>query len=121
MTDIRNNILQNLHLWDRTLQDLLAQERSPSESTHTHDGMVDGIVKVFDLDAYLPDSVASSKVVLYGRHIWHCLHVLLFGTMDIVQMYRDLDWQSSSDFVQAGEHAISCAKVLPNDPSSTSF
>ncbi|CZR63737.1 uncharacterized protein PAC_13634 [Phialocephala subalpina] len=103
MTDIRNNIEQNLRLWDRTLQDLLA--RTPYLANY---------------GAANPNSTASSKVVLYGRHIWHCLHVLLFGRMDFVEMYRDLSWQASTDFVQAGEHAISCAKlagsILTIDP-----
>ncbi|KAF8853852.1 hypothetical protein BDZ45DRAFT_706805 [Acephala macrosclerotiorum] len=103
MIDIRNNIEQNLRIWDRTLQDILIQNTDPT-----------------NLDAANTGSTASSKVVLYGRHIWHCLHVLLFGTMDFVEMYRDHSWQASTDFIQAGEHAISCAKlagsILAIDP-----
>lgn len=110
MTDIRNNIEQNLRQWDRTLKDHLARCQ-----THQISEQDDGVIerrdhRSSDYDSESLDST-NSKVVFYGRHIWHCLHVLLFGTMDFVEMYRDLAWQASTDFVQAGEHAISCAKV----------
>jgi xylanolytic transcriptional activator XlnR len=120
MTDIRSNIEQNLQIWDKTLQDVLARNAAFADPDQTNGSMKGGFPKAFDYDSYLSDTAASSKVVLYGRHIWHCLHILLFGTMDIVQMYRDLAWQSSSDFVHAGEHALICAKVVISN-SSTVF
>ena len=58
------------------------------------------------------------KQVLYGRHICHCLYILLYGKMDFVDMYRDSEWLSSPDFLKAGDHANSCARViLSSSPS----
>lgn len=84
MEDIRQNIEQNLKLWDRALHSRLSQD----------------------------DMLAEMQVVLYSRHLWHCMHIILYGTMDFVEMYRDLTWQASSSFVAAGEHAIACAQVF---------
>lgn len=39
------------------------------------------------------------------------MHILLYGTMDFVSMYSDLEWQASSDFLAAGEHANRCAEL----------
>jgi hypothetical protein len=103
MTDIRDNIQQNLRVWERTLQERLLRNSASVISQEDSN--------YFGIKPPKNDSDNFSKVVLYGRHIWHCLHILLFGTMDFVEMYKDLSWQASADFVQAGEHAISCAKV----------
>lgn len=50
-------------------------------------------------------------VAYYGFHMYHCMFVLLHGPMDVVRMYQDLTWQSSADFLTAGEHAVACANV----------
>ena len=105
MTDIRNNILQNLRLWERTLQEQVTRNSSSAISNEESKEVST------TPNARRPGYNNYSKVVLYGRHIWDCQHVLLFGTMDFVGMYKDLSWQASADFVQAGEHAMSCAKV----------
>lgn len=104
MVDIRNNIEQNLQVWHRTLENHLAHQASTRTQINTIDSLT---------HAELSSAMShNSKAILYGRHVWHCLHILLFGTMDFVEMYKNLTWQASSDFVQAGEHAMSCAQVV---------
>lgn len=39
------------------------------------------------------------------------MHILLYGKMDFVSMYSDLEWQASPDFLAAGEHANRCAEL----------
>jgi hypothetical protein len=53
----------------------------------------------------------TSALAYYGLHMYHCMFVLLHGPMDVVQMYQDHEWQASSDFLSAGEHAVACANV----------
>ncbi|OJJ50600.1 hypothetical protein ASPZODRAFT_55029 [Penicilliopsis zonata CBS 506.65] len=62
-----------------------------------------------------PSSAAPTKqypkVAYYGLHMYHCMFILLYGLMDVVRMYEDLEWQASSDFIIVGEHAMACASV----------
>lgn len=53
---------------------------------------------------------SEPKLLLYGWHIFHCFHILLYGKMDLVQMFRDTDWLLSRDFLVTAEHARHCAK-----------
>jgi len=70
-----------------------------------------GLYQRYDEELYGSHKSSYPKVVLYGKHLYHCMHILLYGTMDFVQMYNDLEWQSSSEFLKAGEHANFCGKV----------
>jgi hypothetical protein len=106
MVDIRNNITQNLQAWHRTLETLLEHQAITESSNQA---------EILDTSSSTKIS-HNSKVILYSRHVWHCLHILLFGTMDFVEMFKDLSWQASSDFVQAGEHAMACAQVFLSPP-----
>jgi hypothetical protein len=42
------------------------------------------------------------------------MQILIYSHMDALQMYHDLEWQSSPDFIVAGEQAMSCANVSHN-------
>jgi hypothetical protein len=104
--DIRNVIEQNLQSWNSSLQQQLhgfLRSGNPSKEI--------GAYEPCDQELYIPQKSLYPKVVLYGKHLYHCMHILLYGTMDFIQMCNDPQWQSSSDFLKAGEHANSCAKV----------
>ncbi|KAK0387014.1 hypothetical protein NLU13_5328 [Sarocladium strictum] len=59
----------------------------------------------------LVDPFQHPTVAYYALHLYHCMHILLFSRMDALQMYNDLEWQSSPGFIAAGEQAMSCANV----------
>lgn len=64
-------------------------------------------------------SLEMPALAYYALYIYHCLHILIYGQMDLISMYEDTEWQASSDFLAAGEHAIVCANVsiqsIPHD------
>lgn len=91
---VRRNIETNLLAWQQTLAGHLVR-LGLSFSTPMNES-AEGFER---------------KLILYGRHLYHCMHVLLYGAMDLVQMYKDHEWQTSPDFLKAAEHANNCAEV----------
>jgi hypothetical protein len=53
----------------------------------------------------------TPTVAYYALHLYHCMHILVYGKMDLINMYDDIEWQKSPSFIKAGEHAVSCATV----------
>jgi hypothetical protein len=103
---IRKDIETRLQVWNRSLQHQLRNFLHPKSVTRQTTAY-----EVYDEELYVPGKSLFPKVVIYGKHLYHCMHIFLYGTMDFVQMYNDLEWQSSPDFLKAAEHANSCAKV----------
>lgn len=106
MSEIRQRIENNLQLWNKSLQPHLA-------AFTTADPIQVYPYATYDSPLYGSSSAVSlsPKLVVYAKHIFHCMHILLYGTMDFVSMYSDLEWQASSDFLAAGEHANRCAEL----------
>ncbi|RDW89167.1 hypothetical protein BP6252_01199 [Coleophoma cylindrospora] len=94
LMSVRGNIETNLLAWQQTLAGHLVRL-----------GLTSGA------PVHEPAEGFERKIVLYGRHLYHCMHVLLYGAMDLVQMYRDHEWQTSPDFLRAAEHANNCAEI----------
>lgn len=92
---MQKNILQNLEIWYRSFEALVGSEFCAIAEP--------------DCDSFPAADIPT--VAYYGFHMYHCMFVLLHGPMDVVRMYQDLTWQSSSDFLTAGEHAVACANV----------
>ena len=103
---IRKDIETRLQVWNRSLQHQLRNFLHPKSVTRQTTAY-----EVYDEELYVPGKSLFPKVVIYGKHLYHCMHIFLYGTMYFVQMYNDLEWQSSPDFLKAAEHANSCAKV----------
>lgn len=97
LSKIRENIQRNLNSWLESFR------------AHVPPAFCDSITK--PSSAYLR-SVAVPCMSYYGLYLYHCLHILLYGKMDLVCMYEDVEWQVSPDFLKAGEHATACANVL---------
>jgi len=49
------------------------------------------------------------------------MYILLYGQMDLFTMYEDIEWQASSDFIEAGKHTFSCANVHAKTKSTTFY
>jgi len=93
MEEIRETIQRNLKDWLESFQ------------THLPPGFCEPPTK---------DSLAFSNVptiAYYGLHLYHCMHILLYGQLDLICMYQDTQWQASPAFIKAGEHAVACANV----------
>ncbi|KAJ5727741.1 NmrA-like family protein [Penicillium malachiteum] len=95
LAEIKSNILTNLGQWYESFS-LLVGRDFPTIANP-------------ECDLSPPPEVP--KVAYYGLHMYHCMFILLHGPMDIVRMYKDHTWQSSMDFLTAGEHAAACANV----------
>jgi xylanolytic transcriptional activator XlnR len=93
---IREKIQANLTLWFDSLRAHLPPDfcDSVNRSNNTN-----------------PTISACPTLAYYGLHLYHCMHVLLYGQLDVVRMYEDVEWQASPDFIKAGEHAMACANV----------
>jgi hypothetical protein len=87
--------VQNLEQWIQSLNRKIGLDDSASFEQDDNPSQID----------------AHPRLAIYARHVYHCLHILLFGQMDLVQMYNDSHWLSSPDFIKAGEHAGQCSKV----------
>ncbi|GLA07842.1 hypothetical protein AnigIFM60653_009081 [Aspergillus niger] len=96
LNTVQKNILQNLEIWYHSFEALVGSEFCAIAEP--------------DCDSFPAADIPT--VAYYGFHMYHCMFVLLHGPMDVVRMYQDLTWQSSSDFLTAGEHAVACANVL---------
>ncbi|RAH57705.1 hypothetical protein BO85DRAFT_459695 [Aspergillus piperis CBS 112811] len=95
LNTVQTNILQHLRMWYQSFEALVGSEfRSIAEP-----------------DCHSCPVAEVPPVAYYGFHMYHCMFVLLHGPMDVVRMYQDLTWQSSADFLTAGEHAVACANV----------
>jgi hypothetical protein len=94
-------------VWNKSLQPHLSPFARPdpiqSYSYTTHDSSL--------YDSNNPAISMLPKIVLYAKHLYHCMHILLYGKMDFVSMYSDLEWQASPGFLAAGEHANRCAEL----------
>lgn len=109
MMEIRANIEHHLSLWNHSLQMQLKNlPAEPKVSSRTVDN------DVYDGFLYVPGGSQVPHAVLYAKHIYHCLYILVYSAMDFIAMFNDTVWQSSSDFLHAGEHANDCAKVIQN-------
>ncbi|KAI2841516.1 transcriptional regulator family: Fungal Specific TF [Aspergillus niger] len=95
LNTVQKNILQNLEIWYHSFEALV--------------GSVFCAIAEPDCDSFPAADIPT--VAYYGFHMYHCMFVLLHGPMDVVRMYQDLTWQSSSDFLTAGEHAVACANI----------
>ncbi|BCS04224.1 Zn(II)2Cys6 transcription factor [Aspergillus luchuensis] len=95
LNTVQTNILQHLRMWYQSFEALVGSEFKSIAEPDCHSCPV----------AEVP------PVAYYGFHMYHCMFVLLHGPMDVVRMYQDLTWQSSADFLTAGEHAVACANV----------
>jgi hypothetical protein len=71
----------------------------------------DDLCQVSMPDYNLAEPHGHPTVAYYALHLYHCMQILLYSHMDALQMYHDLEWQSSPDFIVAGEQAMSCANV----------
>lgn len=93
---IREKIQANLALWFDSLRAHLPPDfcDSVNRSSSTN-----------------PTISACPTIAYYGLHLYHCMHVLLYGQIDLVRMYEDTEWQASPDFIKAGEHAMACANI----------
>ena len=87
---MRGKILQDLQTWFDSLQELVPSDFCKMTTT----------------------SSEAPIVAYYALHLYHCLHVLVYGKMDLINMYHDTEWQASADFVKAGENAMTCAIVM---------
>ncbi|EEA26285.1 hypothetical protein PMAA_073610 [Talaromyces marneffei ATCC 18224] len=104
LLSVRRNIEGNLGLWFISFQSLVEPD----------------FAKLAEVQGEAPALREEPQIAYYALHLYHCMHILLYGPMDIVVMYEDLKWQASSEFVAACEHANACAKmaqhVLRVDP-----
>lgn len=87
------------------------------DTTPRHMFVVDLVAESIVCGEPVPDtkslpSVGFCRVVLYARHSLYCLQALLFDAVDFGGKY------ASTDFVQAGEQAISEAKVSSTPPTT---
>lgn len=99
---VREKIQENLGLWFDSFRALLPPDFCDYVSRSGGTG---------------PTISAYPTIAYCGLHLYHCMHVLLYGQMDLVRMYEDAEWQASPDFIRAGEHAMACANV--SHPSNT--
>ncbi|KKY18907.1 putative transcriptional activator xlnr [Phaeomoniella chlamydospora] len=100
LTSIRNNIQSHLDEWSASFRkhdDLGILNHSTQTNVTT-----------------MTNQKCPPRLIYYGNHLFHCLHILLYGPMDLVSMFEDAEWQASPDFIKAGEHAMDCAKVARN-------
>lgn len=95
LLSVRRNIEGNLGLWFISFQSLVEPD----------------FAKLAEVQGEAPALREEPQIAYYALHLYHCMHILLYGPMDIVVMYEDLKWQASSEFVAACEHANACAKV----------
>jgi hypothetical protein len=91
----RQNIEGNLGLWFVSFQSLVEPDFAQLAEVHSETSILR----------------REPHIAYYALHLYHCMHILLYGPMDIVVMYEDLEWQASSEFIVACEHANACAKV----------
>ena len=91
----RQNIEGNLSLWFISFQSLVGAD----------------FVQLAEVESEVSTLQCEAHIAFYALHLYHCMHILLYGPMDIVVMYEDLKWQASSEFVAACDHANACAKV----------
>lgn len=96
---IRENILQHLRIW----LDSFSKNLPPK------------FCEIISITSEIP------ALAYYALYLYHCLHILLYGQMDLIRMYEDTGWQASSDFLVVGEHAIVCANVSIQLSSLDSF
>uniref|UniRef100_A0A093V8Y3 Xylanolytic transcriptional activator xlnR n=1 Tax=Talaromyces marneffei PM1 TaxID=1077442 RepID=A0A093V8Y3_TALMA len=94
LLSVRRNIEGNLGLWFISFQSLVEPD----------------FAKLAEVQGEAPALRDEPQIAYYALHLYHCMHILLYGPMDIVVMYEDLKWQASSEFVAACEHANACAK-----------
>lgn len=86
---VRENILQHMQTWF----DSFSRNLPPN------------FCEIISIRSEIP------ALAYYALYLYHCLHILLYGQMDLISMYEDARWQASSDFLVVGEHAIICANV----------
>ncbi|PYI32043.1 hypothetical protein BP00DRAFT_435704 [Aspergillus indologenus CBS 114.80] len=91
----RATIIRNLQLWFDSFKSLVEPD----------------FCRMSEPECELLPGGSNPAVAYYGLHMYHCMFVLLYGRMDVVRMYHDLEWQASPDFLTAGEHAVACANV----------
>lgn len=102
---MRESIQQNLDTWRQSIRRHFPQQSCDSISTRARDGdVVDGLQ---ERETSYP---SDPKMLLYGWHLFHCFHILLYGKMDLIEMFSDTDWLLSRDFLITAEHAGHCAK-----------
>lgn len=95
LDEIRKNIVKNLHQWFSSFSSLAGEE----------------FCAIADTECKSPPPSRTPTAAYYGLHMYHCMFILLHGPMDLVRMHHDLEWQLSSNFLIAGEHAVACANV----------
>jgi xylanolytic transcriptional activator XlnR len=81
---------------------------SASIDRNCKDSIAEGAGQAQQEDSPFP---SESKLLLYGRHIFHSFFILLHGKMDLVEMFNDTSWLLSHDFLVAAEHAEECVKA----------
>ncbi|KAH8659775.1 hypothetical protein BX600DRAFT_513447 [Xylariales sp. PMI_506] len=115
---MRQSIEESLDIWSSSVRSLCGT--SPAYSAGDRSSF-----KVWSLNEWRveqPETTYPSepKLLLYAWHIFHCLYIVLYGKLDLFQMYRDAEWLLSNDFLIAAEHAGQCAtitaKILSSDP-----
>lgn len=95
LLSVRQNVESNLSLWFISFQTLVGPD----------------FIQLAEAENEVSALHCEAHIAYYALHLYHCMHILLYGPMDIVVMYEDLKWQASSEFVAACEHANACAKV----------
>lgn len=100
-------IEQNIATWESSVRRLYGESTSSSTS-----GKAPFMVRAPGQQWRHDDDFPSEpKLLLYGWHIFHCLHIVLYGKLDLIQMFRNTEWLLSNDFLLAAEHAGQCAKA----------
>ncbi|KAJ6144687.1 Xylanolytic transcriptional activator xlnR [Penicillium chermesinum] len=125
-------ISRQLDVYAQSLKDFEARytsslKRGPAENDVGMDGSHVNHVSPSDRSSntasshYNESVVHTKRVVAYGTHIMHVLHILLAGKWDPIELLDDNDlWISSESFVSAMGHAVSAAEaaaeILDYDP-----
>ena len=100
----RQAIEQNLRLWMYSLRLKLGDVELGQDEPN--------VEKDEETEADWIRITSHPLLAIYGRHVHHCMYMLLYGRVDFVEMYKDTEWISSPDFLEAVDHASRCAKVL---------
>lgn len=102
---MRESTQRNLDNWEASVRRHFPAQHCDSISDRARDRDV-----AHTLQEQSRSYPSEPKMLLYGWHLFHCFHILLYGKMDLVQMFSDTDWLLSRDFLVTAEHAGHCAK-----------
>ena len=102
----RESIEKDLGLWALSFRRLFQGEEPAASIIQQLDNDEDINVRL-ETD----DIESIPLAAIYGLHVYHCLHVLLYGKMDLIRISEDIEWMSSGDFIRVGRHSRCCAKV----------